>query len=168
MFPAPCHRAQTPAAMGTCRVRAQRLALSRPRRLTYPALQMTGGGCPTPHPAPPPKPRTPGPKAQRLSARGRVPFLLTLLPTSRVGRLRVREGRRPLQGHARRSWEHISLSLLLLSPRPDHPPQSPRPFRHRSRPPGRGPTLFQGPCRQPGRRAVKDGPAPQVLVEGLR
>lgn len=121
MFPAPCHRAQTPAAMGTCRVRAQRLALSRPRRLTYPALQMTGGGCPTPHPAPPPKPRTPGPKAQRLSARGRVPFLLTLLPTSRVGRLRVRDGRRPLQGHARRSWEHISLYPFSPLARIIHP-----------------------------------------------
>lgn len=162
MFPAPCHHAQTPAAMGTCRVRAQRLALSRPRRFTD-----DGGRLPHASPRLTTQTQDPWPQSaapQRPRECAFPPYSSTHVPGWET------EGQRRTAPPSRSREEELGthLSLLLLSPRPDHPPQSPRPFRHRSRPPGRGPALFQGPCRQPGRRAVKDGPAPQVLVEGLR
>lgn len=107
MFPAPCHRAQTPAAMGTCRVRAQRLALSRPRRFTD-----DGGRLPHASPRPTTQTQDPWPQSaapQRPRECAFPPYSSTHVPGWET------EGQRRTAPPSRSREEELGTHLSLCS-----------------------------------------------------
>lgn len=169
MFPAPCHRAQTPAAMGTCRVRAQRLALSRPRRFTD-----DGGRLPHASPRPTTQTQDPWPQSaalQRPRECAFPPYSSTHVPGWET------EGQRrtapPSRSREEELGTHLSLSAPSLPP-PGSSTPKPTALQAQVPPPWTGPHSVPRPvpsarpsgCKRRTRPAGAGGGASVGMLGG--